>query len=95
MVCADSFVLRHMANLRRNNFRLTIIVSKKIDKRAVIRNRIRRRLYELFRTHLSKNNLKADLALIVLSRDLAEKPFHQLQKDFEPVFKTLASKYGD
>ncbi len=89
----DLFVLRHLANRRESGFRLAIVVSKKVDKRAVIRNRIRRRLYELFRNRLSKAGFKADLAVIVLKNDLAETPFSELQKLFEPVFEGVLSRY--
>ena len=72
---------------------MAIIVSKKVDKKAVTRNRIRRRLYELFRIRLSGVNLKADIAIIVLNNSLAEMPADQLRKLFEPAFKRLLDQY--
>lgn len=43
------FVLRVAANPRRKTYRLAVVVSKKQSKSAVVRNRIRRRLYEVAR----------------------------------------------
>ncbi len=41
--------LRFAANSRRNTYRTAIVVSKKLSKSAVVRNRIRRRVYEQVR----------------------------------------------
>lgn len=46
--------LRYVANPRRQRYRLTVVVSKKVSKSAVVRNRIRRRLYEAAREQLSE-----------------------------------------
>lgn len=36
---------------RRADYRLAVVVSKKVSKSAVVRNRIRRRIYEIVRMH--------------------------------------------
>ena len=41
-------LISHGINTNTLNFKLAITVSKKISKKAVIRNKIRRRLHELF-----------------------------------------------
>lgn len=43
------FNVRHVLNKRRDQYRLAVVVSRKVHKSAVKRNRIRRRLYEVFR----------------------------------------------
>lgn len=43
--CAMKFV----ANNRRSSYRVAVVVSKKLSKSAVVRNRIRRRIYEQVR----------------------------------------------
>ncbi|MYB39738.1 ribonuclease P protein component [Candidatus Saccharibacteria bacterium] len=93
-VRADHFTLRHMANSRRSGYRLAVVVSKKVEKRAVVRNRIRRRLYELFRRRFGPADLKADLAVIVLKKELAEVEHDRLQALFQPVFARLEARYG-
>ena len=57
-------------------------MSKKVDKRAVIRNRIRRRLYELFRRHWPDLEVKLDLAITVLRPELATMEAGELQHLF-------------
>ena len=42
--------LRYICNARRTTFRSAIVVSKKVHKSAVLRNRLRRRIYEIIRT---------------------------------------------
>jgi ribonuclease P protein component len=43
------FAVKAAHNPRRQNYRLAVVVSRKINKSAVARNRIRRRLYEQVR----------------------------------------------
>ena len=46
--------------------RLGVTVTTKIDKRAVVRNRIKRRLREIFR--LNRGRLKEPLDLVIVAR---------------------------
>ena len=41
--------LKYTANKRRKSYRASIVVNKKVNKSAVARNRIRRRMYEVLR----------------------------------------------
>jgi ribonuclease P protein component len=41
--------LRYALNGRRSTYRLAVVVSRKVSKSAVVRNRIRRRIYEVIR----------------------------------------------
>ena len=81
--------MRYAVNRRRTGFRLAVVISKKVDKKAVVRNRIRRRLYELFRNRLSDIDPRVDLAVIVLKNELAEISSAGLQKIFEPTFEKI------
>ena len=76
--------VRHIANHRRHHYRLAIIVSKKVNKKAVVRNRIRRRLYEFFRCHLGDLQ-QVDLAVIVYSDSLATMPATELSRICQPI----------
>ena len=40
------------ASSRRKDYRLAVVVSRKVSKSAVVRNRIRRRIYEIVRLHV-------------------------------------------
>ena len=43
------FAVKSVANPRRQTYRAAVVVSRKVNKSAVARNRIRRRLYETIR----------------------------------------------
>ena len=40
------------ASSRRSDYRLAVVVSRKVSKSAVVRNRIRRRIYEIVRLYV-------------------------------------------
>jgi ribonuclease P protein component len=70
-------VLKYAPNSRRKKWRGAVVVSKKIHKSAVVRNRIRRRIYEIFRTNI-KNIPPVDVVFIVHSEKIASVPHDQL-----------------
>ena len=78
--------VRVVANSR-NHWRLAVIVSKKVNKRAVVRNRIRRRLYHLAKQELALEPL--DIAIIVIKDDLAGLPADQLRTLTRPVWDQI------
>ena len=43
------FAVKAIENPKRDSYRLAVVVSRKVNKSAVARNRIRRRLYEAVR----------------------------------------------
>jgi ribonuclease P protein component len=89
-VRASAMALRFLENDRRREYRLAVVVSKKISKSAVVRNRIRRRLYENVRI-LSINFIAPyDLVLLVYDERLATMPADQLAQEV----RKLAQKAG-
>ena len=64
-------LVRCVGNKRRETSRVAVIVSKKIAKSAVIRNRIRRRIYEVIRRHWDNIGPQTDFAVTALGADLA------------------------
>ena len=60
--------------------RMAVVVSKKVDKTAVGRNRIRRRVYEVLRKNLEFIPEKMDYVFVVFSRDVMTMPFTELEK---------------
>lgn len=62
--------LKFTVNDRRDSYRLAVVVSKKVHKSAVVRNRIRRRVYEAFR-RLAAEDQGYDLVLTVFSERVA------------------------
>lgn len=58
----------------RGTYRVAVIVSRKISKSAVVRNRIRRRIYEQVRLLFATHPAPYDLAVTVFDEKLAEAP---------------------
>ena len=60
--------------------RFGVVVSKKIEKSAVGRNRIRRRVYEALRMNFDLIPKKRDYLFVVFSKDIMKMPFSELEK---------------
>lgn len=71
--------LKYVRNERRQRFRLAVVVSKKVHKSAVRRNRIRRRLYEAFR-HAAVQIPSYDMVMTVFHEQIADMPADELTK---------------
>ena len=65
-------------NSRRKYSRVAIIISKKVLKHAVDRNRARRRLYEIVRPMIGDFNRTVDLAIIVYKPNVINAPHDEL-----------------
>ena len=61
------FVCKTTDNRRRTEPRVAVVVSKKVMKSAVRRNRIRRRLYEAIRAELPAVRPQTDIVFIITS----------------------------
>ena len=71
--------LKYVINRRRSTFRVAVVVSRKVSKLAVVRNRIRRRMYEVIREEAKSITQPFDLVFMVYSDQLAELPIDQLR----------------
>ena len=58
--------------------RFGVVISKKVLKSAVGRNRIRRRVYEIIRLHREQFPAKTDFIFVVYSKDLLTMPVEEL-----------------
>lgn len=63
----------------RNHQRFGVVVSKKVLKSAVGRNRIRRRVYEAIRLELPQYKIKNDCLFVIFSKDVLDLPFSELR----------------
>jgi ribonuclease P protein component len=63
-VRGDYISLRYIPT-RRADYRLAVVVSKKVSKSAVVRNRIRRRVYEIVRLYRQENSEPWPVDLVV------------------------------
>ena len=77
---------KYIKNPMRSHSRFAVVVSKKTIKRAVGRNRVRRRIYEVVRLELPKLNPAHDVAIMVFSADVAEMPHAELTQTIKDLF---------
>ncbi len=63
--------LKVLSNERRHDYRLAVVVSRKVNKSAVVRNRIRRRIYELVRAEEANILESFDMVFTVYSDHIA------------------------
>lgn len=72
--------LRFVRNNRYSSYRAAVVVSRKVSKSAVVRNRIRRRLYEIVRKHSADVTEAYDLVFTVYSVETAKVSHATLEK---------------
>ncbi|WP_456469839.1 ribonuclease P protein component [Caminibacter sp.] len=60
--------------------KIAAVVSKKISKKAVIRNKIKRRI-----KHLSRDFLKEGSFIVIPKQDISQVKFEDLQNDFKKI----------
>jgi len=71
--------LKFVHNTRRQEPRIAVVVGKKVSKSAPVRNRIRRRLYEIVRLHVDQIAPGTDMAFFVYDKEVATLPPAELQ----------------
>jgi len=81
------FSIKFVENPKRDTYRLAVVISRKINKSAVARNRIRRRLYEAVRNLESDILRPYDIVLTVFHSSVLEEPAESLARQ---VKKQLA-----
>ena len=86
MVRSGSLSMRFGLNPRRDQYRLAVVVSRKVSKSAVVRNRIRRRIYEDVRILSNSFAGPYDLLIIVYDESLAEMSAEKLYADVVKLF---------
>ena len=87
MVRSGSLGLRYAINTRRSQYRLAVVVSRKVSKSAVARNRIRRRVYEYVRILSTSFDEPYDLLLTVYDESMADVPGEALRQEVAKVLK--------
>lgn len=72
-------------------YRVAVVVSRKVHKSAVMRNRIRRRIYEAVRTSETPPPAGTDLIFTVFSDRLAALPAAKLQQTITGLLQKAAA----
>ncbi len=86
--------IKSTVNSRRKYSRFSVVVSKKVIKSAVGRNRIRRRLYEYLRIHTDRIDGIHDIVLICTSSELRTLPYAEISSQLGQLF-AKAGLYKD
>ena len=81
------FTVKSIANPHRKISRFSVVVSKKVHKSAVGRNRIRRRIYEILRTELPNLKPAHDVAVIVTSGEVLEMPAEEMRSNLVELMR--------
>ena len=79
--------IKYTTNPHRKVSRFAVIVSKKVHKSAVGRNRIRRRIYEIIRQEMPKMNGIYDVAVMVFSSEVITMPADELYESVRQLFE--------
>ena len=78
--------IKYVKNPYRSHSRFAVVVSKKVLKSAVRRNRIRRRVYEIIRLELPNMKNDQDVAVIIFSAEVLSMPHKDLKTDNKESF---------
>lgn len=69
--------LKHSTHPKRQDSRIAVVISKKVIKGAVGRNRVRRRIYEVIRHELPRLQTQ-DMVFLVFSAEVLTMPHDEL-----------------
>lgn len=82
--------LRYTERPSAKPYRVAVVVSKKVSKSAVVRNRIRRRVYEVVRL-ADDVPPHTDLIFTVFSEQVAELPIDTLRSSIDQLLKRITT----
>lgn len=80
--------IKYTKNPHRTHSRFAVVVSRKVHKSAVGRNRIRRRIYEVIRHELPTMQVPHDVAVLVFSSEVIAMPIEELRQMIQQLFKS-------
>lgn len=75
-----AFSIKSVMNPRRQTYRAAVVISRKVHKSAIGRNRMRRRLYEAIRQLEPRITEPHDIVLTVFQDSLLEDPPEKLNR---------------
>lgn len=81
------FAVKSLPNPKRRGYRVAVVVSRKVNKSAVARNRMRRRLYELVRELEPGITQPFDIVITVFQDSLLQAQHKELQGQLKKLFK--------
>lgn len=72
--------MKYVENPKRKEYRLAVVVSKKVHKSAVVRNRIRRRIYEAVRLEAVNMAGAFDIVITIFNDQVATIPSEDITR---------------
>jgi ribonuclease P protein component len=87
MVRGPLVSLRYVKNDRQKRYRMAVVVSRKVSKSAVRRNRIRRRLYEVVRKKAGQIGGPYDMVFAAYGEEVADLSPAELQQQVLSLLK--------
>jgi ribonuclease P protein component len=85
---AAHLVIKFVPNQKRQLPRFAVVVSKKIFKSAVKRNRVRRRIFEIIRLNIRPDSPSVDAMINVYSGAVLDMPPAELKAETEGLLKS-------
>jgi ribonuclease P protein component len=86
----DIFILMKI-DPENNTKKFSVVVDKKNIKKAVIRNKIKRKIYEIIRLNLDK--IPIGYYLIKIKEDISKEKFKDLENKLMNLFKNVPSNF--
>ena len=86
-VRTQKITVKFAKNPRRKDSRFAVVVSKKVLKSAVGRNRIRRRVYEIIRHELPKIDGPLDAVVMIFHKSVKDISHEELKENIVNTFK--------
>lgn len=95
-----TFRSRHVAvrvadNPRRKDSRATVVVAKKVLKSSPLRNRVRRRVYEILRTNWEHIKPAQDILITINEPDFFAMPHEELKESVLSALKQAGVYLGE
>jgi ribonuclease P protein component len=79
--------LKYVQNPKRSDSRIAVVVSKKVHKSAVARNRMRRRIFEIVRLKIPDFSASSDMIITVFDDSVADMPATDIKTLVEQLLK--------
>ena len=80
------FTVKAVQNTRRTHSRFAVVISKKVHKSAVGRNRVRRRVYEIIRHEIPRIPQTYDVVVIVSSAEVIQAHHEEIHEQLTQLF---------
>ncbi|HEV2412522.1 MAG TPA: ribonuclease P protein component [Candidatus Saccharimonadales bacterium] len=84
----DGLSLKFVYNSRSINSRCAVVVGRKVTKKAPVRNRIRRRIFEIIRLEWDHIKRPYDIAFFVFDERVADIPYDELHDQVVSLLKS-------